>query len=144
MTKSKSGHHVNSNRSIEDLSEATVSHRSGSLSSLRSSNSNSGISSSLCLDLKYPIDSDCNNHRLYSRRMNAPKFTANGFKNKLFFEKQHSHPPLSARCDERKSFSNDFHKFKSNPSTSSATYASSAKSIADSSSFRVFKMTDGK
>ncbi|XP_055316623.1 probable serine/threonine-protein kinase nek3 [Sitodiplosis mosellana] len=141
VSKSKSGHHFNANRSIDDLPEReSVSNRSGSMSSLRSCGSNSGASP--MIDLKYPVESD-NNHRLYSRRMNAngPKFTSNGFENKLYFEKQngHLHQPGPSRCEERKSFSNEFHKFKSNPN-STAFGPSTAKAIADSSSFRVYKM----
>lgn len=140
MCKSKSGHHFNANRSIDDLPETSVSNRSGSMSSLRSC----GASASPLIDLKYPVESD-SNHRLYSRRMTAPKFTSNGFENKLYFEKQSAHHQSGpSRCEDRKSFSNEFHKFKSNPN-SAAFGPSTAKAIADSSSFRVYKMAaDGK
>lgn len=145
MSKSKSGHHFSVNRSIDDLPETSVSNRSGSMSSLRSSfGSNSGASASTLIDLKYPVEAD-SNHRLYSRRMTAPKFTGNGFENKLYFEKQNAHhQSVPSRCEDRKAFSNEFHKFKSNPN-STAFGPTTAKAIADSSSFRVYKMAaDGK
>lgn len=140
VCKSKSGHHFNANRSIDDLPETSASNRSGSMSSLRSCSA----SASPLIDLKYPVESD-SNHRLYSRRMTAPKFTSNGFENKLYFEKQSAHHQSGqSRCEDRKSFSNEFHKFKSNPN-SAAFGPSTAKAIADSSSFRVYKMAaDGK
>lgn len=137
MGKSKSGHHFN-----DDLPEtSSVSNRSGSMSSLRSCGGNGGASVSPVIDLKYPVESE-SNHRLYSRRMNAPKFTGNGTENKLYFEKQagHLHQSVPSRgSEERKSFSNEFHKFKSNPSATPFG-SSTAKAIADSSSFRVYKM----
>lgn len=139
MGKSKNGHHFNSNRSIDDLPETSTSNRSGSLSSLRSCGSSTGAPASSMIDLKYPIESD-NNHRLYSRRIAPAKLTSNGFENKLYFEKQNASLQVgSSRCDERKSFSNDFHKFKSNSNPTSFG-PSTAKAIADSSSFRVYKM----
>ncbi|XP_031630508.1 uncharacterized protein LOC116345359 [Contarinia nasturtii] len=139
VSKSKSGHHFISNRSMDDLPESSVSNRSGSLSSLRSFSSNSAASVSQLIDLKYPVESD-STHRLYSRRLTAPKFTSNGFENKLYFEKQSGHHSNGLnRCDERKSFTNEFQKFKSNPNAT--TFGpTTAKAIADSSSFRVYKM----
>lgn len=144
VSKSKSGHHFTSNRSMDDLPESSVSNRSGSLSSLRSCSSNNAASVSQLIDLKYPVESD-STHRLYSRRLTTPKFSSNGFENKLYFEKQNAHHSSGLnRCDERKSFSNEFQKFKSNSSATSYGQ-STAKAIADSSSFRVYKMaTDGK
>lgn len=139
MNKSKSGHHFSANRSIDDLPE--TSNRSSSMLSLRSCSSSSSSASQL-IDLKYPIESD-NGHRLYSRQMSAPKFTSTRFENKLHFEKQGVHPFGASRCDDRKSFGTEFHKFKSNSATNFGP--TTAKAIADSSSFRVYKMaTDGK
>lgn len=123
---------------MDDLPETCVSTRSGSLSSLRSCSSSNTASASPLIDLKYPIESD-SNHRLYSRRMSVPKFSTKGFENKLYFEKQNAYQSGPNRCDERKAFSNEFHKFKSNPNPT--TFGpSTAKAIADSSSFRVYKM----
>lgn len=141
MHKSKSGHHFSANRSIDDLPE--TSNRSSSMLSLRSCSSTSSSASQL-IDLKYPIESE-NSHRLYSRQMSAPKFTSTRYENKLHFEKPGVHPFGGSRvCDERKSsFSTDFHKFKSNSAGNFGP--STAKAIADSSSFRVYKMAaDGK
>lgn len=140
MHKSKSGHHFSANRSIDDLPE--TSNRSSSMLSLRSCSSTSSSASQL-IDLKYPIESE-NSHRLYSRQMSAPKFPNTRFENKLHFEKQSVHPFSASRvCEDRKTYSTDFHKFKSN--TTNNFGSSTAKAIADSSSFRVYKMaSDGK
>lgn len=140
VSKSKSGHDFHFNRSMDDLVE--TSNRSGSLSSLRSFGANSGPSAAPSVDLNCPIESD-SNYRLYLRRMTSPKYLSNVVENKLYFKKQNSHSSAS-RCEERKAFSNEFHKFKSK-STSAAFGPSTAKAIADSSSFRVYKMaTDGE
>lgn len=140
VSKSKSGHDFHFNRSMDDLVE--TSNRSGSLSSLRSFGANSGPSAAPSVDLNCPIESD-SNYRLYLRRMTSPKYLSNVVENKLYFKKQNTHQSVS-RCDERKAFSNEFHKFKSK-SSSAAFGPSTAKAIADSSSFRVYKMAaDGK
>lgn len=143
VSKSKSGHDFHFNRSMDDLVETSISNRSGSLSSLRSFGASSGASTAPSVDLNCPIESD-SNYRLYLRRMTSPKYLSNVVENKLYFKKQNAHQTASNRCEERKAFTNEFHKFKSksNPTTYSP---SAAKAIADSSSFRVYKMaTDGK
>lgn len=137
-----------SDRSTDDFCETASTSRSDSLFSLRNpyGATTSACTTSLCLDLKYPSDIDCSNHRLYSRRISAPKFSTSAFKSKLgCFEKQHSHPPLHTHCDERNSFLNELHTFNGATGTTSTSFESSAKAIADNSCFRVYKMTaDGK
>lgn len=131
MTMSKNGVRSHSDRSLEDLCDPT-----DPVASL--------CMPSLLLDVNYPSDS--NNHRLYSRRVSAPKFSSTTLKSKFgCFEKQHSHPPLNAHCDERSSFINEFHAFNTASGTGGGSFESSAKAIADNSCFRVYKMAaDGE
>lgn len=133
MTMSKNGVRSHSDRSLEDLCEPT-----DPVASL--------CMPSLLLDANYPSDIDSSKHRLYSRRVSAPKFSSSSLKSKFgCFEKQHSHPPLNAHCDERSSFINDFHAFSAASGTAGGSFESSAKAIADNSCFRVYKMAaDGK
>lgn len=127
----KSKRNFGINRSMDELPDTNWG---DSLSSLRSCETNNGTSISSSSDLNSFIQSD-SNYRLYLRRMTTPKNSTNDFEN--------DQTDLS-NFNERNSFPDDFHKFKSS-STQTAFGPVTAKSIADSSSFRVYKMTtDGK
>lgn len=114
--------------------------------------------SSLFVDLKSQFE---HNEEMVKcgRRMSTPKFSYSGFENKLFVENpptatpttathQQHHPSIGSR-DKRKSFSGGEYKFDGAATAANAPSATvtsaSTSAIADSSSFRVFKMTsDGE
>lgn len=150
---------VRSNESLSDFAKLSNS----STAPFPLPRTNSG-KSSLFIDLKSQFD---NNEEMVKcgRRMSTPKFSYSGFENKLFVENpptatpatathQHHHASMGSR-DKRKSFSGGEYKFDgtttaTNAPVATATSASIGSSatttaIADSSSFRVFKMTsDGE
>lgn len=153
---------VRSNESLSDFAKMSNSSTAPFPSPLRT---NSG-KSSLFIDLKSQFDN--NDIVKCGRRMSTPKFTYNGFENKLFVENpsaasttsttathQHHHTSIGSR-DKRKSFSGGEYKFDDAPTTNASACpgpaaaasigsSAAATAIADSSSFRVFKMTsDGK
>lgn len=147
--------YYNDIRSNEGHGEFPKSPNSSAAPFPSSFRANSG-KSSMFIDLKSHFD---NNELVKcSRRMSTPKFSFNGFENKLFVENpmshQHHHGSVGSReRDKRKSFSCGEYKLDGVTTTSAssasvgpaASIGPSATAIADSSSFRVFKMTsDGK
>lgn len=149
---------VRSNESLSD--SAKLSNSSTAPFPLPRTNS---CKSSLFIDLKSQFD---NNEEMVKsgRRMSTPKFSY-GFENKLFVENsptatpattthQHHHTSIGSR-DKRKSFSGGDYKYErassvtnvpvATPTSASIGSSAATTAIADSSSFRVFKMaSDGE
>lgn len=122
------------NRSMDELPDASLSNWCESLSSLRSCDTSNKSPIPPSTDLNSFIKSD-SNYRLYLRRMTTPKNASTGFENEMFLGK-----PDQSRSNERNTFPDEFAQFKSS-SNPTAFGPVTAKAIADSSSFRVYKMT---